>query len=194
MATKKAKTNRPALTEDAVLAYEAELARELPGFDVRYKDESRLNRFIGRLIWLFNRHYQTRYTTVLFGKVYFPSREWRRQQGPAAIYKTLRHEAVHLRDARRFPVIFHLSYLLLLPAGLTVRSVWELRAYRETIRVEAELRGTVSDYLIDHIERAFTGPDYLFMCPFKGPLRRTLERYRSEALADLESAEDQNIA
>jgi hypothetical protein len=39
----------------------------------------------------------------------------------------LRHEAVHLRDARRFPVLFELSYLAALPAVFTARAWWEWR-------------------------------------------------------------------
>lgn len=172
------------IDETFVAAYEAELGRELPRFAVRYKDESRLQRLIGALVRPFNTTYLTHYTTVMFGRVYFPSRAWRAQRGPAAIYATLRHEAVHLRDARRFPLVFQLTYLFALPAGLTLRAVWEWRAYLETLRVSAESTGAIPDELLAHVERAFTGPDYLFMCPFPGFVRRRLERARREILGE----------
>lgn len=170
------------VTFEDVAALEAALRRELPRFAIAYKDESRLQGLIARLVWPFNRTYATRYTTVMFGKVYFPSRAWCADCGARSIYATLRHEAVHLRDMRRFPVIFHLSYLAVLPAGLTMRAFWEWRGYRETLRVHAELDGDIPDYVLDHIERCFTGPDYLFMCPFPRFIRRKLEAERARLL------------
>lgn len=167
-----------------VAALEAALRRALPRFDVRYKEDSRLQRLIGALLRPFNDRYLSHYTTVMFGVVWFPSRAWRAEAGPAAIYEILAHEAVHLRDARRFPVLFELSYLLLLPTGITARAFWEWRAYRETLRVHAALHGHIPDSLLGSIERRFTGPDYLFMWPFPRMVRRALERARAEALAE----------
>ncbi|MEZ4469579.1 MAG: hypothetical protein R3F60_02015 [bacterium] len=165
-----------------VEALEAALRRELPRFALAYKDESRLQRLIAALVRPFNRTYATHYTTVMFGKVYFPSRAWVSDCGAEAVYGILRHEAVHLRDMRRFPVLFHLSYLGLLPAGLTMRAIWEWRGYRETMRVHAELHGDIPDYVLRHIERCFTGPDYLYMCPFPKYIRRKLVAERARIL------------
>ena len=176
------------MTHDDVLAYEAELRRELPRFRVCYKDESRLQRFIGRLLRPFNRDYMTLYTTVMFGRVYFPSRRWRARLDPREVYCTLRHEAVHLRDARRFPLFFQLSYLFLLPAVFTLRAFWEWRGYLETLRAEAEVYGEVSDERLDTITQRFVGADYLFMFPFKRFVRGRLERRRDEALAQVSPA------
>jgi hypothetical protein len=174
----------PRITRQDVAQYEAELAEALPGFAVLYKDESRLQQTIARLIKPFNGRYMTDYTTVMFGRVYFPSRIWRRSVGPERIYATLRHEAVHLRDMRRFPVLFQLSYLFLLPGGLTVRAWWEWRAYAETLRVELELTGQIPDHLIEHIAQRFTGADYLFMWPFPRWIRRRLNRLRDQLIAE----------
>lgn len=169
-------------------ALEADLARALPRFAVRYKDESALQRLIGRLLRPFCPTYLTGYTTAMFGRVYFPSRAWRATVGPGTVYRILRHEAVHLRDARRFPLVFHFTYLFCLPAGLTARAYWEWRAYRETLRVEAELTGEIPDALLDHVQARFTGPDYLFMCPFPRFVRRRLERARARILAEVRGA------
>ncbi len=164
---------------------EARLAHELPRFGLRYKDESRLQRLIGAAVRPFNARYLTDYTTVMFGRVWFPSRAWCERQGAAGVYRILRHEAVHLRDARRWPGVFQFSYVFLLPAGLSARAWWEWRAYAETVRVEAEIDGRVSDATLAHIARAFTGPDYLFMFPFPRLVRRRLEALRGRVLAEL---------
>lgn len=168
-----------------VHALEAHLRLELPRFALAYKDESRLQRAIGVVVWPFNRTYCTHYTTVMLGKVYFPSRAWVARRDPESLYGLLRHEAVHLRDMRRFPLIFQLSYLFALPTGLTARAFWEWRGYLETIRVHAELHGEVPDGLLDFIERRFTGPDYLYMCPFPRFVRRRLEAARTRILAEV---------
>ena len=173
------------ITEAEIAALEQALADELPGFGIGYKDESRLQQLIGVLVRPFNRDYMSHYTTVLFGVVWFPSRSWRARVGPRAIYEILRHEAVHLRDARRFWGFFHLSYVFLLPAGLTMRAFWEWRAYAESLRVQAELDGAIDDATLRFIEERFTGPDYLFMCPFPRLVRRRLEALRARILAEI---------
>lgn len=108
--------------------YLIELGRELPGFALCYKDESRLQQLIARLVRPFNATYLTQYTTVMFGRVYLPDRRFAECCAPATLYRILRHEAVHLRDARRFPLFFQLSYLLLPPIGPGFRALWEWRA------------------------------------------------------------------
>ncbi len=172
------------VTESDVTALEQALSQELAGFAIGYKDESRVQAIIGAVVRPFNRRYMTRYTTVLFGTVWFPSRAWRQRVGPRAIYETLRHEAVHLRDARRFWGFFHLSYVLLLPAGLTMRAWWEWRAYTESLRVQAELDAAIDDETLRWIEACFTGPDYLYMWPFPRFIRRQLQDLRVRILQE----------
>lgn len=189
---------RRTITEADVAQLEAKLEAELPGFGIGYKDESDVQRSIARAVRPFNPTYMTHYTTVLFGKVWFPSRAWRAAVGPRAIYETLRHEAVHLRDARQYWGFFHVSYVLLLPAGLTFRALWEWRAYAESLRVQAELDGTIDDASLRFIAARFTGPDYLYMWPFEGfvmarliALRgRILEEIACETLTPGDRAED----
>lgn len=146
----------------------------LPRFAVCYKDESKLQQLIGWLLWPINRYYMTHYTTVMFGKIYFPSREELEAWGPTQVYSTLRHEFVHLMDAKRFPIWFELSYLLLFPAGLTLRAYWEWRGYTQTLLVEHELYGTISDDIQEHILRRFVNSEYGWMFPFPRWLRKKL--------------------
>lgn len=177
---------RREITWEDVEALGRALEEELPRFAVCYKDESGFQRLLGKLLRPFNRTYMTRYTTVMFGRVYFPSRRWREKIGPLGIWERLRHEAVHLRDQRRFPVLFQVSYLLLLPSVFTMRAVWEWRAYAETLRALAEAEGAIEDKELDEIERRFVGADYLFMFPFRGFVRRRLEALRARVLAELD--------
>jgi hypothetical protein len=160
----------------------AELRREFRTFRLVPKDESRLMRALyhGLLMRLWCPQFMTGYTTVLVSVVYMP----RDLIGTDAGYRTLRHERVHMRDCWRTGVLpFALSYALLLPAGLTLRSVWEMRGYAETMRAELELAGVITDDLLRHIERQFTSPAYLFMCPFPGLVRWWVRSVRDRVLA-----------
>lgn len=149
---------------------------------MRFKSESRLQRWIAGLVRPFNRTYLTEYTTVMFGRVYLPDRGCLPPHGMSreSLYALLCHEAVHLRDARRYPLFFHLSYLLLPPVGPGFRAFWEWRGYRETLRVEYALWGEITDAHLDSIADRFAGSDYLFMWPFRHAVRARLERLRTE--------------
>lgn len=166
------------MSEEALAEYVRQLAAELPGFALAFKDESRLQRALGAVLRPFNPTYLTEYTTVMFGRVYLPSRAALAEMSRESLYALLRHEAVHLRDARRFPGFFQVSYLLLMPAGVTFRAVWEWRAYAETLRTEQALWGEIPDALLDRIADRFAGPDYFFMLPARGAVRRRLDALR----------------
>jgi len=178
---------RRTIDSAALAAYIEALSRELPRFAIRYKDESRVQRGLATFVWPFNRRYLDVYTTVMFGRVYFPSRAWCEAVGPEAVYRILRHEAVHLRDARRWPVLFAVSYVLGAPSIFTLRAIWEARAYAESLRVSMELEGDVSDAELERIARLFTGAEYLFMCPFPRFVRRRLRSLRDRLREELAS-------
>jgi hypothetical protein len=164
-------------------AFCRELSAELPGFRLLAKEESWLMRALYRVLWmpLWNPRFLSDYTTVVVYRVYMP----RALHGTEAGYRTLRHERVHMRDARRMRVLpFVLSYLFFLPSVFTFRAFWELRAYAETMRVELEETGAISDETLEHIARRFTGSDYLFMCPFPRFVRRRLAAARARLLAE----------
>ncbi len=164
---------------------QAALKAEIPAFRVIYKDESRLHRAIAAVVRPLNARYLQDYTTVIFGSVAFPSRAWRAQIGELAIYEVLRHEAVHLRDARRFPVLFELSWLLLpLPTLLTARAYWEWRGYAESMRARVELGLPVDDAWIEHVVQRFVGADYGFMWPFPAMVRRRFVALRASLVVE----------
>jgi len=155
----------------------------LPNFEICFKDESPLQRFIGKLLWPINKSYMTAYTTVMFGKVYFPSREIIADWGPESVYKILRHEFVHLMDAKRFPILFELSYIFLLPAFVTMRAYWEWRGYTQNLIVEFEETGDISDETCEFIIQRFVNSDYGWMFPFPNWLRKRFARLRQKIIA-----------
>lgn len=156
----------------------AELRREFWSFRLLPKRRSPLMRLIyhALLMRLWCPRFMTDYTTVIITRVYMPPD----LIGTAAGYRTLRHERVHMRDCWRWGVLpFVISYLLLLPAVLTCRSIWEMRGYAETMRAELEESGALSEATLRHIERQFTGSAYLWMCPFPGLVHRWVRRVAS---------------
>ena len=156
----------------------ADIRGEFPQFEVLPKRESGLQRAIGRLLAVVTlggqRHYMTRYHTVLFGKLYVPD-AWDAMDDRAR-YVLLRHERVHLRQRRRMgDVVMAVVYLVpIFPLGLAwgrARIEWE--AYVETIVATAEVYGIdAARRLEDEIVRRYTGPDYGWMWPFPSTIRR----------------------
>jgi hypothetical protein len=167
----------------------ANIRSEFPTFDVLRKRDSVLQTAIAMFLALVTlggqRHYLTRYHTILFGKLYIPD-AWDAMDD-AARYVLLAHERVHLRQRRRMgDLAMAWVYLFpLLPVGLAwgrARIEWE--AYVETIRATAEVYGIVAARsLEDEIVRRYVGPDYGWMWPFP----QTVRRWFREAIADLEA-------
>lgn len=90
----------------------------------------------------------------------------------------LRHDRVHLRDRRRLLyVFFWLAYWLLLPTMLTLRTLFEYRAYAETMRALRDEFGAVTDQHVEDIAAKFTGREYLWMLPCRPLVRWMLRRH-----------------
>jgi hypothetical protein len=155
-----------------------EIRREFPTFEVRPKRTSVLQRAIGLGLAVITlggqRSYMSRYHTVLFGKLYVPD-AWGAMSDDDR-YILLRHERVHLRQRQRMgDVLMALMYLFpplpLFFAWGRARIEWE--AYVETIRATAEVRGLGAARALEkEIVRRYVGPDYGWMWPFPGVVRR----------------------
>jgi hypothetical protein len=166
-----------------------DIQREFPAFAIVPKRTSALQRAIALALAFVTlggqRHYLTRYHTVLFGKLYVPE-AWERMDDDAR-YILLRHERVHLRQRRRMgDVVMALVYLVpffpLFLAWGRARIEWE--AYVETIRATAEVLGLeAARALEDDIVRRYVGPDYGWMWPFP----RMVRAWFREVMADLEA-------
>jgi hypothetical protein len=123
------------------------------------------------------RRYLQEYVTTI-GRTIYVTPDWdERPLGDR--YATLRHEAVHLRQFRRYGLLpMALAYLLLpLPLGLAwCRMRLEREAYEETIRVHHEL-GTLDAGLRRHILGQFTSGAYGWMWPFPRAVARWYDAF-----------------
>jgi hypothetical protein len=184
------------VTDSTVSLYDrlvAELRDEIPGFRIVRKDESWLHRAIHHALVVLTlgrmRSYLSSYQTTI-GRTVYVTADWDDWE-PDRRYVTLRHEAVHLRQFRRFTLVgMAVLYLLVpLPMGLAwFRAYFEKEAYAETVRAAAEVWGR--DYprrpeLRTHIISQFTGASYGWMWPF----RSQLERWYDGLLASLDGAQ-----
>jgi hypothetical protein len=166
-----------------------DIRREFPRFAIREKRRSPLQRAIAIALAVVTlggqRHYLTRYHTVLFGKLYVPD-SWALMNDDAR-YVLLRHERVHLRQRRRMgdaamAFVYLIPFFPLFLAYGRARIEWE--AYVETIRATAEVHGLqAARALEDDIVRRYVGPDYGWMWPFP----RTVRRWFADVIADLEA-------
>jgi len=102
--------------------------RHVPGLRLVAKSESPLLR-----------RFAPGFTTVLgpYVLLYRPAAEIPRDR-LAAI---LAHELVHQLDQQRWGPLFYVSYGVCLPAGRTVRAVWERRAYAVDLMLAHEAGG-----------------------------------------------------
>jgi hypothetical protein len=167
----------------------AQLRAEFPRFRVVRKDRSPLHKAIHYVLLALTfgrmRSYLDSYQTTIGNTVYVTS-DWDALPADSR-YVTMRHEAVHLRQFRRFtlPGMALLYVLLPLPMGLAwCRAYFEREAYAESIRAAAEVWGRA------HVEREsyrayiveqFTSASYGWMWPF----RASLERWYDRVLASL---------
>jgi hypothetical protein len=98
--------------------FEVFVRDKVPGFEVQFKDESKLMAVLGFLAAPFNAEFMTRYTTTWGKQVYFPTQTFY-QDNPGKSFRILAHELVHLLDGERHAT-FKVSYafpqwLVLLP-------------------------------------------------------------------------------
>ncbi len=176
-------------------AYLAELRAEFPGLEIIDKTEHAPSQAIDRALRLLTfggqSAYVSRYTTVLGRRVYVPA-GWDARSDDSR-YITLRHEAVHLRQFRRFtwPGMVLIYGVLVLPMGLAAgRTFIEWEAYRETLRATAEVYGIEAardPQLHAQIIAQFVGPAYAWMWPFPGAIRRWIDRALNDIEAELSS-------
>jgi hypothetical protein len=179
-------------TRDRYQCYCDELCAEYPGFRVVKKSESRLHRAIhwSLLVLTFGqmRTYLDSFQTTI-GRTVYVTDDWDGRD-PVDRYVTLRHEAVHLRQFRRWTLPgMALFYIFLpLPVGLAYfRARFEKEAYEESIRAAAEVYGIAyvkQARFRDRIIEQFTSASYGWMWPF----RRHLERWYDRVLGTLGDA------
>ena len=162
---------------------------EFPRLRIVRKDRSPLHRAIHLALIALTlgkmRTYLGSYQTTI-GRTVYVTADWD-DRAPDERYVTLRHEAIHLRQFRRYtlPGMALLYVLLPLPMGLAwFRAAFEREAYAESIRAAAEVWGPEfprrAAYRA-HVLGQFTGASYGWMWPF----RKSLERWYDGVLATL---------
>ena len=148
------------------------------------KSDSKLMRAIGWVLKPFNKTFMTQYVTTIGSTIYSP---WE-----VISDSLLQHELQHVSDSKKFPVIYELSYLFLLPFGLTMRSFWERRAYRHSIKRLFLDRAMPEGYIVEWLLPQFTSSQYLWMDLRKKAvekwIRAEIERVKSgHGVPDIEA-------
>lgn len=164
-----------------------ELRDEFPKFRLVRKQNSRLMRVLATVLRVVTfgaqAHFMDRYVTTVGQTVFVPIGwdDWDSHERVSV----LRHERVHMRQARRYTFpLFMLLYLLLpLPVGLAYfRARFEWEAYKETIRAIYEQGGLVAvTRAKPWIVMQFTSGAYGWMWPFP----RVVVRWYDEAVGEL---------
>jgi len=174
-------------------AYLEELRETYPRLKLVEKRQDRFSRVVDAALRVVTfgsqRRYLTHYVTTIGATLYFPT-TWA-ERSPESRYVTLRHEAVHLAQFRRYGLVgAALLYLLpVFPLGLAwgrARMEWE--AYAETFRATAEVYGAHAAHagaLREHVRRQFVSGAYGWMWPFPSQV----DRWIDEVLAEIDEAD-----
>ena len=174
--------NRP--SEDRYTELVAALQREFPGMRIVRKDQSLMHRAIHKFLVVVTfgqmRNYLDSFQTTI-GKSIYVTSDW---EDLSADYRycTLRHEAVHLRQFRKWTLPgMGLCYVLLpLPMGLAwFRAYFEREAYAESVRAAYELHGRAhveSARFRNSIVEQFLSASYGWMWPFRASIERWYDR------------------
>lgn len=163
----------------------AEVRAEFPAFKIVRKSESRLMKaadvFLKVVSFGKMNTFMTSFTTTL-GTTIYVTESWD-HIGDESKSITLRHERVHMRQARQLtPPLFSLLYLFaFLPLFLAYfRARFEREAYEETVRATCELYGPKAVFdksFRDRMVKHFTSAEYLWMWPFP----KTVEKWFMDA-------------
>lgn len=154
-------------------------------------------------MWIWNRKFIDRFNTVVGHNVYIVRSRIERKEW-ASVYRTMRHELIHLFQKSKYWILFDILYtfpqciaffailsllaiwfsyawlyallslVVLLPIPSPWRTMWELEGYAQTMLVYYEDTGQIPSSLIDNISKNFTGPSYYFMCPFRSYITRKI--------------------
>lgn len=151
-----------------VVVLKNEISREFPDFRLRKKTESAFMRLIGTLLFILTfgkqRSFMTTFTTTVGSTIYVPA-GWD-DYSPRAQCTILRHERVHLRQAKKYGrFLFSFLYLFCwLPVWRAYwRTKFEMEAYEESIQAMYEYGEDPSNFvfrlrMINH----FTTAEYFW--------------------------------
>ncbi len=145
-----------------------EISREFPSFRIRPKTSSILMRVINAFLWLtsFGRtSFMTDFTTTLGTTVYVPT-GWDART-PTHQCVVLRHERVHMRQAKKYGFLVFAFLYLFVPVPFfraSYRTRFEKEAYEESLRAGLEYgQDLTGDMYRAGMVGHFTSSEYLFM-------------------------------
>lgn len=146
-----------------------EISCEFPNFRMRRKEDSRLMKIIGFMLFMLsfgkNRDFMRRFTTTIGNTIYTPE-GWETRL-PISQCITLRHERVHMRQARQYGRL-KFSFLYLFWPVPFIRATWRRRfeqeAYEESIRAMYEYGEDPTNFVFRvRMTAHFTSSEYLWM-------------------------------
>lgn len=149
-----------------------DIQKEFPGFEIRFKDESFLQKIIHYFLMIITfggqREYLTRYHTQMGLKMYVPSRATWESKSEQDRWATMIHEREHLRQNRRHGSIkMSFLYIFWAPAFYNpFRRKCEQEGYEKTIAAKVLLEGAEAardKEFQDFIALQFYSPAYAWM-------------------------------
>jgi len=166
---------------------------EHPEIRIESKADSIVMKIIDRFLKIVSlgkvNSFMSHYTTTLGYTIYLPSEFG--SFSPTERVAIYLHEAVHVRQAKRYTrLLFSLMYLFLpIPIGFAwARIAFEWEAYSVNIRVMADRYGidfVKSGKFKNFIIEQFTGPSYIYMCLS----RKYIEKLYTKLIYELEQEE-----
>lgn len=169
-----------------------EIKKEFSDFDIIVKTDSSLMKVIDVCLKIITfgqmKTFMTGFTTTLGQKVYV-TESWDGYLLASKV-EILRHERIHMRQAKKYGrILFSILYLLVpFPIGVAYfRKKFEQEAYEESLRAMYEWRGArvldskdIKGRIISH----FTTSQYFWMWPWKKDLDKwydsTIEKIKKE--------------
>jgi hypothetical protein len=166
-----------------------EIRDEFPSFKLVPKDSSRFMKLISlglKVITLGHMdNFMSAYTTTVGNVIYTPTHWDMHPEKYRAVI--LKHERIHLRQARKYGILLFSFLYLFFPAPMLLawwRTKFEKEAYEETIRADFELYGQKiksSNEYREFIIQQFVGASYGWMWPF----RKQIEKWYDSIIEDL---------
>lgn len=160
-----------------------DIRKEFPDFKIIKKTDSRFMKFINIFLYVSSfgkmKTFMNSFITTIGTTVYVPDSWDDRSVSSKAI--TMRHERVHMRQARDFGrIAFSLLYLFF-PVPLVFayfRMKFEKEAYEESLKAAYEYYGTklFTQALKDDIVQHFTSAEYMWMWPWKKSMEEWYDR------------------
>jgi len=187
--------------QNKIKKLEEHIEEVIPNFKLLEKRDSFLMKFISFFLKPFNKNFLTHYVTTFYPNVYYPFLERDKKNNNKYVngyfFSNLAHEYVHLKDRKKWWLLFNFLYLMpqifSLLALLSFFNLWclffllFLLPFPSIGRMIIEKRGftmswACSWWIFDREENVenyiniFCGSDYYFMFPFRSFMRKQFEK------------------